>query len=310
MYTATEIAGYATMQNELALTKKVKQSTMVYQHNDLVTAAYQLSIPAKRVLSMMLGIIGGARPTMSTDLLADEFDFITTVSVADYAAAFDVALPDASKEMLAGVTEMTTATVKIYDKAAVAAERDDCFTIYPWLNETNVENAHSERGKYTFHINSNLLGYVGRLEKSFTQYDFLKIGKLSFNQWRFYEQLAHHKNHGKKDGVNFGTWFTDAEFFKSDVFNLGASVKKKPAELKRRFLDMAIDAVNEGTDLFVEFTDTRKQWAFRIYSGDAANTRREAWRKDKAAAALKLKEEKRLARLRKQIEKHKAEATE
>lgn len=276
--------------------KKVEQSTMIYQHNALIGSIQRLTLPGKRALLMALGLVGN-KDVKLDGTPRDEFGVITTVTVADYAAIFNMDLRNASTEMYAGVTDLTTATVTVRSVVDGIPNED----IYPWLHHTNIEDAKSERGKYTFTLNPDVLNFVGLLESNFTAYDLLNVGELkSTNQVRLYELLASHKNHGKKDGVNYGLWLTDADFFKGKVFNLGASVKKYPTEIKRRFLDGALDAVNDSTDLFVEFDDTRKQWVFKIYSGDIANGKREKWRKTKAEEAVKAKEEKRLARLRKQ----------
>ncbi|MRT15170.1 RepB family plasmid replication initiator protein [Enterobacteriaceae bacterium RIT711] len=283
--------------------KKVEQSTMIYQHNALIGSIQRLTLPGKRALLMALGLVGN-KDVKPDGTVRDEFGVITTVTVADYASIFNMDLRNASTDIYAGVTDLTTATVTVRSIVDGVPNED----IYPWLHHTNIEDAKSERGKYTFTLNPDVLQFVGLLESNFTAYDLLNVGELkSTNQVRLYELFAQHKTHGMKAGVNFGTWITDADFFKGKVFNLGTSVKKFPTEIKRRFLDGALDAINDTTDLFVEFEVKGKQWIFKIYSGDIAEKKREKWRKERAEAVLKAKEEKRLARLRKQIAAHQAE---
>ncbi|EHF7698505.1 replication initiation protein [Salmonella enterica] len=292
------------MPKQLAI-NQVKQSTMVYQHNALITAAYRLTLPGKRVLAMALGIVGNT-DVQPDGTARDEFPYIAHITVADYAVLFDKTLPEACRDMLAGINEIGRTAATIYTDT----ERGN-FKLVPFAYEIDAVDSKNERGKYTIQLHPSLLAYIGLLKSNFTAYDLLNVGRLSaFNQVRLYEQFAMNKNHGKKAGVNYGTWITDFDFFKSDVFDLKPSLKDYPRTLKRKFLDGALDAVNEQTDLFVEFETKGKQWIFKIYSGDVANARREAWRKDKAAAALALKEEKRLARLAKQAAKREAEAVE
>jgi len=275
---------------------------MVYQSNALITAAYRLTLPGKRVLAMALGIVGNAN-VQPDGTARDEFPYMAEITVADYAVLFNKTLPEACRDMLAGIQEIGHTAATVYTDRVRGN-----FTIIPFSYEINAVDARNERGKYTVQLHPSLLAYVGLLKSNFTTYDLINVGRLTaLNQVRLYEQLAMNKNHGKKAGVNYGTWYTDFDFFKSDVFDLGESIKKKPAEMKRRFLDAALDAVNDVTDLFVEFTDTRKQWVFKIYSGDVANVRREAWRKEKAEAEAEKKRQAKLKRLAKQIEKHKAE---
>lgn len=281
---------------------KVKQSTMVYQHNALITAAYRLTLPGKRVLAMALGIVGNA-DVQPDGTARDEFPYIAHITVADYAALFDKALPEACHDMLAGVQEIGRTAATVYTDTVRGN-----FTLIPFAYEISAVDSKNEKGKYTVQLHPSLLAYVGLLKSNFTNYDLINVGRLTaVNQVRLYEQLAMNKTHGKKAGVNFGTWITDFDFFKSDVFELGESIKDYPRTMKRRFLDAALDAINDTTDLFVEFEEKGKQWVFKIYSGDIANTRREKWRKERAEAELKAKEEKRLARLRKQIAAHQAE---
>jgi len=282
--------------------KKPKQSTMVYQHNALITAAYRLTLPGKRVLAMALGIVGDA-DVQPDGTARDEFPYIANITVADYARLFDKTLPEACRDMLAGVQEIggTAATVNT-DKVR------GNFTLIPFAYKISATDSQNEKGKYAVQLHPELLAYVGLLKSNFTNYDLINVGRLtSFNQVRLYEQLAMNKTHGMKAGVNFGTWITDFDFFKGNTFDLSDSVKKYPTEIKRNFLNTALDAINDTTDLFVEFEVKGKQWVFKIYSGDIADKKREKWRKERAEAVLKAKEEKRLARLRKQIAAHQAE---
>lgn len=282
---------------------KVSQSTMIYQHNDLITSTYRLSIPGKRVLAMALGIVGNS-DVKPEGTVRDEFPFYSTISVADYAKIFSLPLVNASQDLYAGAMELTTAAVTVYSTRDGKDVRD----IFPWLHHTTIEEAKTERGVYTLTLNPDLLRYVGLLETNFTAYDLLNVGRLtSVNQVRLYEHLAQHKNHIAKKGDKHGTWITNFDYFKGEVFDLGDSLKDFPRTMKRRFLDAALDAVNETTDLFVEFNDSRKQWLFKIHSGDVANARREAWRKAKTEAEAEKKRQAKLKRLAKQIEKHKAE---
>ncbi|MCE0815009.1 replication initiation protein [Buttiauxella sp. S04-F03] len=296
------------MSKHLAAKQQVTQPTMIYQHNDFVDAAYRLTIPGKRVLSMALGIVGNknVKPDGTT---RDEFGFISTITVADYAAIFEVDIKNASTEMLAGVMDLSQTAATIYVERAKGRIEGN-FTIIPLIYKTTASAARTERGKYIIELHPELMGYIGLLERNFTAYDLLNCGRLtSFNQMRLYEQFSSHKNHGKKGGVNYGLWVTNFDFFRSDTFDLGDSIKDYPRTMKRRFLDAALDAINDTTDLFVEFTDKGrgKPWEFKIYSGDIADKKREKWRKERAEAELKAKEEKRLARLRKQIAAHQAE---
>lgn len=295
------------MGKELQL-RQVKQSTMIYQSNLLIDAPYRLSLPGKRVLAMALGIVGNAdvKPKGAS---SDEFPYLADIRVADYAAIFDVPLVNASQDVYEGIMTLAGCVAKIYHPGKDSRKRGD-FRVVPFTYAVDAKAAHTDKGRYCVELHPELLEFVGLLEHNFTQYDLLHIGQLKENQWRLYEQLAKHKTHGKKAGVNYGSWITSFEFFTGDYFDIGESIKAKPAEMKRRFLDTALDTINEQTDLFIEFEDNRKQWLFKIFSGDLANKKREAWRKEKVIAELKAKEERRLARLRKKMEAEAAEDAE
>jgi len=294
--------------SEEATKPKVKQSTMIYQANALVSSIYRLSMPGKRVLAMAFGVVGNQDVKSNGDPARDVFPFIASLTVADYAAIFGVPLRTASVDVYAGVMELTTAAFTFHSTDAKGKPVRD---VYPWLHHTNIVEAKTERGVYTLNINPDVLDYIGLLGGRYTEYDLLNVGQLSaFNQWRLYEKLAENKNprpEAKKAGKNYGTWITNFEFFAGDYFDLGASIKVKPSEMKRRFLDAALDAVNEKTDLFVEeSTPSGKQWVFKIFTGDIANKKREKYRQAKAEAEAEKKKAARLKRLAKQIEAHKS----
>lgn len=238
----------------------MQQSTMIYQANALVSSIYRLSMPGKRVLAMAFGVVGNKDVKSKGDPARDVFPFIASLTVADYAAIFNVPLSTASVDVYAGVMELTTAAFTFHSTDAKGKPVRD---VYPWLHHTNIVEAKTERGVYTLNINPDVLDYIGMLGGRYTEYDLLNVGQLSaFNQWRLYEKLAEHKNprpDAKKAGKNYGTWITNFEFFAGDYFDLGASIKDFPRTMKRRFLDAAIDAINEKTDLFVEESTPHRQ---------------------------------------------------
>ncbi|TMP23809.1 RepB family plasmid replication initiator protein [Pseudoalteromonas ruthenica] len=201
---------------------------LVVQSNEITEAAYYLSLKAKRALWMCLSDIKRE---------SGEHDGVFTVKVSDYQNLFGVSGPTASADLKTALSEISRATVKFYPK-----EGDDEEVTRPWLAESALKRG---RGSYRVEFNPKLMPYIVGLTEKFTSFYLHECGKINNARTiRLYESLCQFRSSG--------IWAVKPSWL-ADRYQLPQSQAENFAEMKRSFIEPALNRINEHTPLNVSY---------------------------------------------------------
>jgi plasmid replication initiation protein len=214
-------------------------SELVVKDNRLIQASYTLGVVEQRL--MLLAIVG----VRETELGITP-ETLLTVRAEDYARHFGVNR-DTAYELLKDSVETLfnrRATVDVYDKRK---DKMRPMTVR-WVTAMAYEEGE---GAVTLRFGIEVVPLVTRLEEQFTMYELKQISGLSSAYAiRLYELLMQWKAAGK------------TPVFEVDVFRnqLGVELGEygRVDNFKRRVLDIAVNQVNENTDIDVTYEQHKK----------------------------------------------------
>lgn len=219
-------------------------NNLVSQHNNLITACYDLTVTEKKLL---LGCI----------CKINSFENITS----ETAFRFDV------KEAgdIIGVDLTNTGAVDRFRKAArgLMTKLVTNDTADGWMDTTFAQTAEFDglNKIMTIYFSKGMIPYLSDLHSQFTTYRILHVGKLdSKHAIRLYELLVmwHGQKYKKKEkGYKK---FTIEEFIK--IMGGGESYKSVFSMFKQRVIEPACEQINKETDITVEvvFKKTGKKY--------------------------------------------------
>lgn len=208
------------------ITEKNKKNLIV-QSNEITEAAYYLSLQAKRVIWICLSQIRRDA----------EHDGSFIVNVSDYQKLFNVSAQVASLDVKVALSQIGKSTVTFHPKEGEYEEIER-----PWLSETAVKRG---RGTYRVEFNSKLMPYVQGLSEKFTTFYLAECGKLNNARTiRLYESLCQFRSSG--------IWAVSPNWL-AIRYVLPKSQQENFAEMKRSFIDPALQRINNETPLKVSY---------------------------------------------------------
>lgn len=217
-------------------------SNLVTQHNDLITASYDLTVTEKKLL---LGCISKIN---SFENITSETPFSFDVMEAGEILGVDLANSGAVARFRAAARELMTKIVS-HD------------TEQGWIDSTFAQTASFDANTkiMTIYFSKGIIPYLSNLHTKFTTYRLLHVGNLSSKySIRLYELLVmwNGKNYGKPNLKKF----TIEEF--EDILCCGKSYRSEFYMFKKRVVDPACEQVNAETDvkLDIEFKKTGKRY--------------------------------------------------
>jgi Protein involved in initiation of plasmid replication len=217
------------------LAKKNKKN-LVTQSNEISEAAYYLSLKAKRVLWMCFSQIKDTITDDHIDISNGQFD----VHVSDYQNLFSVSVQTASADVKKGLDEILKSTVKFYPKEGEFEEKER-----PWLIEKSIRVG---RGSYRVDFNPRLLPYIVGLTQQFTKFYLHECGTIKNSRTiRLYENLCQWRS--------TGIWTVTPQWL-AERYQLPDSQRENTAEMKRSFIEPAINRINKETPLKVACSTT------------------------------------------------------
>ncbi|AST67336.1 RepB family plasmid replication initiator protein [Kosakonia cowanii] len=220
--------------------KKSHNQLKISQSNELTEAAYYLPLQAKRVLWLCL---------MQT-YRQSEHTGLFTVHVADYQRYFKVSQATASTDVRKGIEELGNRQVTFFP-----SEGDYEEIRRPWLAEAGLKRG---RGQWNIEINTKVMPYLTGLTSQFTTYTLLDCGRInSVRVIRLYESLCQYRS--------TGIWVTTPAWL-AERYELPESQRTNLAEMKRTFINPALDKINSQTPLRVSMKEEDGRLIFSIVS--------------------------------------------
>lgn len=231
--------------------RKIVGKGLVMQANEITQAAYSLSLPAKRILSMCLHQVGGKA----------DHDGVFTISVADYARFFPSDKTRVSKDVRKGVQAFQAGLITFRLKDDPEGWESESI---PWLQKVAMKKENTPAGVYRLQLHPDLLPLIRGVKERFTKYALDDLGAFSSaNQQRLYECFCQFR----KSGI----WITSRDKIAAMLPDLSEGTKRNGAEMKRSLILPAIERVNSAdVDLFVSFQDNSGDYVFNILSGAKA----------------------------------------
>lgn len=209
-------------------------SKLVVKDNSLIQASYTLGLVEQRL--MLLAIVGARETGDGIDA-----ETLLTVRAEDYAKHFGVTRQNAYMVLADAVETLFNrrATVDVYDKHK---DKIRPMTVR-WVTAMQYEE---NEACITLRFGHEVVPLITRLEANFTSYELQQItGLKSAYAVRLYELLMQWKIAGK-------TPIFELVSFRGQL-GLGLNEYERIEAFKRRVLDIAVNQINENTDITVKY---------------------------------------------------------
>jgi plasmid replication initiation protein len=218
---------------------------LVVKSNGLIKASYSLGLVEQRLI--LMAIVQGREKQVGITA-----DTLLTIRAEDYAVMFGVARQTAYQALSEAMAVLFERQVTFYD--VHPETRKPRKNITRWVSKI----AYVEgEGLIQLIFAPDIVPEITRLEENFTSYELEQVAGLSSAYAvRLYELLIQWRTAGK------------TPLFKLDEFRnqLGVEVGgyKQMGHFKSRILDLAVNQINEHTDIDVQYEQIK---AGRIIAG-------------------------------------------
>jgi plasmid replication initiation protein len=204
---------------------------LVVKDNSLINASYSLGLVEQRI--MLLAIVEARETGQGIDT-----DTFLEVHAQHYADRFDIDVNNA-------YSMLSTATQTLFNRQVTYTVQDEKRNkpekrVVRWVSGISyVEGA----GVVKLRFAPEVVPLITRLEKNFTSYKLEQVKNLNTYATRLYEILVSWRSVGKVtitlEGLRNNLGLTD-EYSRLEAF-------------KRRVLDLALNQINEHTDITAEY---------------------------------------------------------
>ena len=204
-------------------------SARVRQDNDLVRAAYKMTLQEKRLLILAISKIN-KRPHPPSK--GEQLN--CSITAKEWAEHYPS--EKAYGDLKAAAKALIRRTVRVHPTTKVEREMS-------WVDHTDY---HHNEGRCDIWFGSAISTYLAGWLDQYTEYDLLNVGKMSsIYSVRLYELLMQMEKEGKG-------WLKISIDELRTVLDIGESYKRMP-DFKRWVLNNALSEINTKSDLEVSF---------------------------------------------------------
>ncbi|MEG1502378.1 MAG: replication initiation protein RepM [Synergistaceae bacterium] len=208
-----------------------RENRLVVKANSLIDASFNLSLVEQR---LMLLAITEARELQN---LSPETPI--EVRAVTYREQYNVDRSESYKQLAEASKQLFNRQFSYIDKY----KNDAAVSVSRWVNEVTYV---TDKGMVVLYLNRNVISMISRLEEQFTKYHLMQISDLS-SQYsvRLYELMAKYINVGNSRKYPI-------EEIRG-LFGIGINEYKSMSDFKKRVLDLAVNELNEKTDITVKY---------------------------------------------------------
>lgn len=212
------------------------ENDLVVKSNSLVESSYSLSVTEFRLLQMVFAEISKFEDSYGI-LPAHEF----RVHAKDYADVFGLDI-NGAYEALQDATSRLFNRYFTYER--VYAKPDKIELVHSrWVNKVAYSRSN---GHIAMQLTPDVIDMVGKLKKCFTQYKIKQISNLtSMYALRLYELIIQWASTKK-------TPILEISDFRAKL-GVGESEYSRMFDFKKYVLDLAVDQINQNTDIHVKY---------------------------------------------------------
>lgn len=212
-----------------------EKKLIVVKSNKLIEASYRLDLIEQRII---LAAIDEARDTQKG--LGDGF---ITLEAKRFAKMFNMDDARVYSQLKEAMLSLYRREVTIHDIHPESGH--DRTTLMRWISSASYING---AGSIQIRFAPEMVPYITRLECEFTSYRLEKIGRMSSaHAVRLYELLVQYLNIGQRE-IEIA-WLRE-------VLQLEIEYKAIK-DFKKRVLDVAVDQINEYSDIRVSYTQRK-----------------------------------------------------
>lgn len=211
-----------------------EKSEMVAKSNRLVEASYRLSLNEQRMILYAISRCREEQKGLTSNSPV-------TITAIDFAKQFPgIDMSNAYRQLLEAMDNLFDRFVTVYDTHPESGEAR--VTKTRWISAASyVDGA----GCIQLIFTPMIIEYITRLETEFTRYQLDKIaGMSSAHAVRLYELLLQYRVAGKRE-------FSLADL--RTMFQMEPTEYKLTADLKKWVIDVAVNQINEHSDLLISY---------------------------------------------------------
>lgn len=212
------------------------RNELVVKSNTLIAASYRLDLAEQRII---LFAIKEARET-GQGLHSDNF---LTIRAADYAAQFNITTNQAYEQIKEAASTLYMRSLVLHDIHPESGK--ERVTKARWVSAASHIDGE---GAIQLQFSGVIVPYITLLEREFTSYRLAAVSSMSSTYAiRMYELLIQWGGIGKRE-VDL-TWLKTTLMIAEDYPRL--------FDLKKRVIDVAIDQINQHSDLSASYTQRK-----------------------------------------------------
>jgi plasmid replication initiation protein len=213
-----------------------KNTDLVTKSNRLIEASYRLSLVEQQMILYSIVKCREEQCGLSADRPV-------TIIAADFAAKFGTSMDRVYVQMKEAADSLFDRYVLIHDIDPVTLKPRDVKT--RWISDrAYIDGA----GRVEFTFAPKMIPFITRLEAEFTSYRLEKIGNMSsIHAVRLYELLVQYLSIGSRE--------IEISWLKTTLCI--ADEYKAIKDLKKRVIDVAVDQINEHSDIQVTYVQRK-----------------------------------------------------
>lgn len=207
-------------------------NALITKSNYLIEAGYKLSLNEQRLILTAIGYLDGRKPIPKSNLF--------TITASEFSETFGIPLKQSYEILEDASSRLYERDIKTFDPKAKTRGR------FRWVDSVKYWDGEA---KVTLSFCTHIIPYLTLLHQQFTTYELKQIVQLkTAYAIRFYELLVQFLKTGER--------YISLE--KLRILLELEEEYKRFFDLKKRIIDPAIHAINESTNLIVEWDVKRK----------------------------------------------------
>lgn len=227
----------------MAATTLVQDSKkrLIVQHNDLITARYDLDVDAFRVLMLILSKVNQR----------EENPGWVTITAHEYQKTFGVSRKNTARCFKNAVTSLWNGSIEFY----VVSAKKQSLIVMRWITTHKFEQESGQAIKLMVKLNPDLDNFLFNIKNNFSSFFLKAIQSVkTVSAFRLYMILASNKSHPKCKRKGF----FEVDISIDELREIFPDASNRTSDFIRRTIEPSVLDINRNSNFSVTFQAVRR----------------------------------------------------